>query len=90
MSNVCKRCGDVGHYVATCPNPSTEPKRPDLERIYGRLERGEQKTVGADVVMGIIDYCREMERHRRVLLSTFRLKSELTPASLYPGVGGGL
>lgn len=69
---VCKRCGDVDHYAKTCSFPRVDGGRPDLEKIAGRIDRREQNTVGADVVQKVLRYTREIETHRRNLITLVR------------------
>lgn len=71
-SVVCKRCGDPGHFAKTCAFPKVDGGRPNLEELAGSLDRGEQRTVGAEVVRKVLRYTREIETHRRNLITLVR------------------
>lgn len=71
-TGTCKRCGGPNHGRGSCPFPSVRPRRPDIERLVSRLERGECKSIGAAKLLAIVEYLYEIEAQRRALIGTVR------------------
>jgi hypothetical protein len=56
----------------TCTFPKVDGGRPDLEVIDQHLNRREHATLGAGRVREVLRYTREIETHRRNLITLVR------------------